>query len=406
MSTPPEPSVSSSAGELVSEPPLPKRALRLAALLWGIQISSLNPMTALLLVDLYGASTSQVATTLFLTNILGFFWAWFIPRQADRRRQYLIPVMASGLCAIAMMSLLASVHAVNLAMMIFVVLAGPVGFGNAMVFAYARHIGAPPSEIVTIRSFTSLGWIIGPPAATVLLSGIGGRAVLILIATMAGVNVVVAGYLHRRHLLIQSVPKQRGPIGKGVNRFGVVTMFAGFSLMQASMMSAMTVTTLYATKVLHTSSLWGGLSLSLAAGLEVPVLLRLRKMSDRGEEFKLLNTGVAVGVIYYLVMAVAVSGPMMLAAQVLNAFYVAVLLATGLTLFQRIMGLPGAAAGLQSNTARVAALLMGPFIGIGANHWIGLRGVFVTCAVSAVIGASLVMLSRNSVEARLRGATT
>jgi SET family sugar efflux transporter-like MFS transporter len=173
-----------------------------------------------------------------------------------------------------------------------------------------------------------------------------------------------------------------------------------FALFQAAMITAMTTTTLFATETLHLSALWGGLALSIAAGLEVPVLLWLRTSADRGDEFATMKKAALVGVLYYLLMATAAGSVELLAVQVLNALFVAVVAGTGLTLFQRIVGMPGAAAGLQGNASRVGTTMTGPILALGANHWIGLRAVFLVAALCALVGGAAVALVHRSFRAR------
>jgi MFS transporter, SET family, sugar efflux transporter len=67
-----------------------------AALLWGLQIAFLIPTLALILVTLYGASTAEVGWILAVYNASGFVASLLVPSYADRREDYLRPMLACG----------------------------------------------------------------------------------------------------------------------------------------------------------------------------------------------------------------------------------------------------------------------------------------------------------------------
>ena len=50
-----------------------------SALLWGLQLAFLSPALALILVELYGASTAQVGWVLAIYNASGFVFSLLIP---------------------------------------------------------------------------------------------------------------------------------------------------------------------------------------------------------------------------------------------------------------------------------------------------------------------------------------
>jgi len=162
--------------------------------------------------------------------------------------------------------------------------------------------------------------------------------------------------------------------------------------------SVVAVTALFAVRSLHSTSLWGGIALGLAAGLEVPALLWLRKAVMKHSEVRLISYAALAGVGYYFLMATARSGEEMLIIQVLNATFVATYAAVRLMIFQRVVPLPGAAMGLQTNSGLVGALLTGPVIGASALGPWGLRTVFVLCAGCLVLGVSLVNFSQRFVS--------
>jgi len=126
---------------------------------------------------------------------------------------------------------------------------------------------------------------------------------------------------------------------------------------------------LFVTRTLGLDVAWAGIVLGAAAAIEIPALLLVGRLSDRVSETRLLVSGCVAGVIYYTAMAFATSPAVLLALQVLNAWFFAVVAGVGLTLFQRVVARPGLASGLYANTRRVGAIASGGLIAVGATSW-------------------------------------
>lgn len=67
-----------------------------AALLWGLQFAFLNPALALLLVALFHATAGHVGWVLAVYNVSGFVASVLMPGWADRRRDYLRPLLGAA----------------------------------------------------------------------------------------------------------------------------------------------------------------------------------------------------------------------------------------------------------------------------------------------------------------------
>ena len=133
-----------------------------------------------------------------------------------------------------------------------------------------------------------------------------------------------------------------------------------------------------------------GAAIGVAAGLEIPALLLIGRLSRRFADPALIATGCLAGVLYYVAVAY-VSGPVVLIAlQLLNAWFFATVAGVGLTLFQRVIPRPGLASGLYTNTRRLGAVVSGPIIGLGAATALRFRGVFLLCAALTMLALLLV----------------
>ncbi len=156
-----------------------------AALLWGLQIAFLIPTLALILVNLYDASTAEVGWILTVYNASGFVASLLVPSYADRREDYLRPMLACGVLTLVLALVLALTTSLPVAVIALVVLGGPAGVGSAMLFAHLRHSGATPADIVNTRAIVSAAWIAGPPLATLIIGTFGNRAILFAIGAIA-----------------------------------------------------------------------------------------------------------------------------------------------------------------------------------------------------------------------------
>ena len=141
-----------------------------SALMWGLQLAFLSPALALILVNLYGATTAEVGWVLGIYNASGFVASLLLPAYADRKRDYLglMRVCAPTPLLAVVLAIATTLPAAAIAL---VVIGGPAGVGSSMLFAHLRHSGARPADIVNTRAIVSVAWVAGPPLATFIISG-------------------------------------------------------------------------------------------------------------------------------------------------------------------------------------------------------------------------------------------
>lgn len=361
----------------------------LAALLWGLQFAFLSPALALILVSLYSATPSEVGLVLAIYNTAGFIAALVVPAYADRRRDYLRPLLVCGALTIALAAALAAVTGLPLATVALVVLGAPAGVGSSLLFAHLRHSGASAAQVVNTRAVFSFAWVAGPPVATALMGWLGDASVLAAIAVVAAANVATTLAMlaqSRKPEADEPAPTRATPTTRAMSRPRVAVVFAAFVLAQAANAAAVAVMALFVTRHLGLPVIWAGIALGLAAGLEIPALMLLGRLSATRSLLVLLLVGLAAGAVHYVGM-VFVSGPVwLLVLQVPNAVFFAAIAGIGLTLFQEIIPAPGLATGLNANTRRIGTILAGPLVALADGPW-GYPGVFVACAAFTVVAA-------------------
>jgi SET family sugar efflux transporter-like MFS transporter len=169
-----------------------------SALFWGLQAAFLNPVLALLLVSLFGATPLEVGWVLMVYNASGFIASLIVPAYADRHRNYLGPMLVCGILTLALVCALALTTSLPIVVIALVVLGGPAGVGSSLLFADLKHSGAGPRSVVNARAVVSFAWVAGPPLATIIMGALGNRSILPVLAVVAVFNVATAHHTNAR----------------------------------------------------------------------------------------------------------------------------------------------------------------------------------------------------------------
>ena len=382
-----------------------------SALMWGLQMAFLSPALALILVNLYGATTAEVGWVLSIYNASGFVASLVLPAYADRKGEYLRLMLVCGGLTALLAVVLAMATTLPMAAIALVVIGGPAGVGSSMLFAHLRHSGARTADIVNTRAIVSVAWVAGPPLATFIIGWFGDQAILLAIAAVAVLNMATTAAMmaqrraHRAAVAAGSAPVPPAPVEEDspVGRLGTGLIMGAFILLQAANATAMTMMTVYVTQTLGLDVLWAGIALGVAAAVEVPALLLMGRLSARYSHLGLIAAGCVSGIAYYVGLAL-VSGPVLLIAlQLLNALAFAAIAGIGLPLFQQMIPRPGLATGLYLNTRRLGAIVSGPIIAVGSLTVLGQRGIFVTCAAATLVGLVIIAIASRTTRRRSGG---
>jgi SET family sugar efflux transporter-like MFS transporter len=367
-----------------------------SALLWGLQFAFLNPALALLLVSLYDATAGDVGWVLVVYNASAFLASWLVPAYADRRQNYLSPMLACGILTLALCGLLAATTSLPVAVVGLIALGGPAGVGSSLLFAHLKHSGASLTDSMNTRAIVSFAWVAGPPLATFIIGTLGNRAILLAIGAVAVLNIgTTAAMISRRPRRPAEREAVAGSDGSSqtMSKGAIATVFLGFIALQAANRSAVSIMSLFVTQELGMDVMWAGVILGVSAALEIPALLLIGRLGRRFSSRALLISGCIAGIAYYAAMAAATSPVVLIALQVLNAWSFAMVAGVGLTLFQQIIPRPGLASGLFANAARLGAIVSGAVIGIGSTTAIGYQGVFAACAGLTVLALAVLSVA-------------
>ena len=234
---------------------------------------------------------------------------------------------------------------------------------------------------------------------------------LVVVAAFAALSALITWWMLVRSGADGTAPEPEAvaaePVGgwRTALRPRVLIVAIGFALAQATNTAAVSIRSLYITQGLHLPVVWAGVSAGLAAGLEIPALVVLGKITGRVSSHVLLLCGCAAGVAYYAAMSLTHNLVVLLSLQVLNAWFYATIAGIGLTLFQELVPRPGLANGLYANTGRVGSVLAGALIALAAAPG-SYSGVYAVCAAVMFVAAlafAFAERTRTSAAARVSG---
>lgn len=368
----------------MSAPSNPRsRVVATAALGWSLQFALFNPALALTLAGRFDATGAQIGLALAIYNGSGFVSALLIPMVADRRANYLTPIMWGGLASIPLMAILGLADHFATAAAALLVLGGPASIGVPLLFAHMRAAGHGQRSIINTRAIVSSAWVAGPPLAALIAGALGDEAVLLVIAIIAVLGLAMTDALRRRDAVggADTLADADSPTLSvtAVPLAATTGVVVGFVALQATNSVVVSLMALYVTETLGLPVIWSGVALAVAAALEIPALILAGKITKRYSSLTLIMAGCAIGVAYYVSMWF-VRGPIeLLSAQILNAAFFAAVSGVGLTYFQEIISAPGFASGLFTNVQRLGAISAGGVVALAPIVG-GYRDVFLVCA--------------------------
>ena len=374
-----------------------------SALFWGLQFAFLNPVLALLLVALFDATPGEVGWVITVYNASGFVASLLVPAYADRRDDYLRPMLLCGALTFLLAGVLGFTTSLPVAVVALVVIGAPAGVGPALLFAQLKFSGARMVDVIHTRAIISFAWVAGPPLATVIMGGLGNRSILPVLAVVALFNMATTLLMMARY---RTRPidrdantdaddvKEAEPVPRGT----VTAVVIGFIALQATNSAAVSIMSLFVTERLGLALIWSGIALGASALLEIPALLIIGRLSQRISSHTLIMSGCITGTVYYIAMAFVADPTTLILLQVLNAWFFGIVAGVGLTTFQEMIPRPGLASGLFTNTRRLGAIVSGPIIALGSATAAGYQGTFAVCAALTAIALVLVEVARRIAE--------
>lgn len=128
------------------------------------------------------------------------------------------------------------------------------------------------------------------------------------------------------------------------------------------------------------------------AALEIPLMITVGRLADRVGKVRVVAAAVVLAAVFFCLLPMVGSAPALLALQVPNAVWVAVVTSIPMVVIQQeVPGGTGTVSALYSSTFPVAQLLAGAITGVVAAQ-AGYRSVFWICAALCAFAAVLLFL--------------
>jgi SET family sugar efflux transporter-like MFS transporter len=281
----------------------------------------------------------------------------------------------------------------------------------SQLFAYANEFAEATGKGVAsftsaIRSAFSAAWVVGPPLGLFLLPHVGfgpvyaGCAIMFTVPTLLGYWCLPT---------LSSTPEKAAGQGRvsWQEIHSVVTavprrtwlLLSAFTSVIVADQIYLIVIALYVTKDLHRSPGLAGLMAGTCAALEIPLMIVVGRFADRIGKTRMVAFAIVVAAGFFSLLPVASSAPALLALQVANAVWTAVLLSIPLVMIQQEMpGGSGMASSLYTSAFMAAELLAGAIVG-AVTAQVGYRNVFWVCAgLCALAGVMLLARSARAVH--------
>jgi MFS transporter, SET family, sugar efflux transporter len=322
---------------------------------------------------------------------------WISDRLPDRRIVILFAGAAGAVGGVAF-AVLRSYPAV---LIVGVSLFAVADLCFPQIFAYAKELTRARGRrdtafTTTMRSLFSAAWVVGPPMGFLLLTHTGFGTLYLTVSGLSLVIVLCARWgLPRLPLppraddpaagreagllrgLLLAVPWRTWLLLGAVVCLGVANQVYNINI------------ALHVTKNLHLGAQVVGWMAGLAAVLEIPIMIVVGRFADRLGKLRVMLASAIGGTLFFWLLPLAGSIPQLLALQLLNAAWTAVMLSIPMVMVQQeARSKAGAATALYTSAFMFAVLLAGLVAGLAATS-LGYRDVFWVCVATCIAAGGL-----------------
>ncbi len=361
--------------------------LLILAVLIGMTTSLTTPFIPIFVTRSLHATPSELATFLFVTAAAAVAVNVACGLASDRgvsQQRLLVTAALAGLAG-------ALVFAVSRSYPLLLVVTGTLAAcGSSLVpqiFATARRLlGSAEApgvryRLAALRAQFSAAWAVGPVAGAAMIAAWGFRGLFAALAlTFAAVLVMcvsLAGTL--------ASPSAAAAGGVSAGLWRVLAMSGIFMALQTASGIGVLALPLLITRDLRASTTVVGVTVGIAAALEIPLMLAAGRATQRISPQVLLCVGAAAGTAYYALVGEAGQVWEVVAAQILSAVFVSAVMGLGIGMFQDISPKRGGSAtAWYINIIRISSMIAGPVVGYG--QYFGNRMVFLVASLLCALG--------------------
>lgn len=369
----------------------------MSTLVTGLCGAFFYPLSSLFIVEALDASPMQLSLYMVMAVVSSVIVSQWLARQSDRHWQRKSILLVSLSCYFITVVSFIFIRSYPLAIMVVVLFASISGASFGQLFAlgreYAdRHLTDKTTFLSTMRAGIAIAWVFGPPAAFMLKASFGFSAAFAVSAAIVSLAIVlIARYLPAGEKTAAVQPDgTQVDLRKYSTRKRALIVLYCVTLVCTFGANNLYITSmpLYLSRELMVPEHWLGLLFGTAALCEIPVMLMAGKLAQRWGTNKLLMLGIASSMLFYGVMLTHTGFIAMMAAQVLNGFFIGVCATLGMVVLQDMMqDRLGTASTLFSSMLSISTLVASLSVGVVGEFYNYFSTLYVslTGAFSALI---------------------
>ncbi|MGV2882212.1 sugar efflux transporter [Paenibacillus taichungensis] len=377
------------------------RLFIICILLVGIGISITQPYLSLYATEVLGMSMGTFGVFMAVSSLGGVLVNTLIAKRSDSgldRKWLIILAMLSSALGYA------SYLVFDQFIILLVVITFFSGLGAPampQIYAYAQESAVASQNndktfaMSILRSLVSLGFLIGPLVGTVILGVLGYKG-LFLGTSFIYITIacLVFFFLQRRKSVQQNKDKVKSAHTSSLKNKKIMLPFIAFIFLFAVNAMNTINTPLFIVHELQGTPMEVGLVVSISACLEIPIMLVLGSLGKKISNHTLLIIGCFVGLFYYAILSLSTHSWQLIAAQLLQAIYVAIVMGNGLSYFTDLLPhSPGQSTTLYYNGSIIGRLVGNMGGGILAQI-IGFRHVYWMCIAIMVFSVLILWATR------------
>lgn len=360
-------------------------------LLVGIGISITMPYLSLYCTEKLGMSAGAFGVFVAISSLGGIVMNSLIAKRSDRgldRKWLILTALLSSALGYASYLVFNNFIILLITITIF---NGLGAVAMPQIYAYAQESANDSKSddktfaISTLRSLVSLGFVIGPLGGTFILDTLGYKG---LFLGTSAIYLVIASlvflFLQKKSVQVSNNKRKVTDTTTLKNTQVLLPLIAFILLFGLNAINGIN-TPLFIVNDLHGTHSDVGLVVSISAFLEIPIMIGLGALGKKILNHSLLIGSCFIAVIYNIILGLSNHSWQLIAAQLLQALFVAIVMGNGLSYFtDQLPNSPGVATSIYYNGS-IIGRLVGNFSGGMIAQFAGFRYVYWVCLIIAVI---------------------
>ncbi|MFC5449853.1 sugar efflux transporter [Paenibacillus aestuarii] len=373
-------------------------------LLLGTGVSITMPYLSLYFTEDIGMSAGAFGVFMTVSSLSGVVVNSLIARRSDRgldRKWIIMFAIISSALGYASYLVFHNYFILLIVVSLFSGLGAPIMpqiFAYAQESANASHSDDKTFAMSTLRSLFSLGFLIGPLAGTLFLSWMGYKGLFLGTTSIYLIIASLVFLFLKKHAVEKSTGKRKSIATASLKNRQIWLPFIAFIFLFAVIAINSLNTPLFIMNELHGTHTDVGLVVSVCAGLEIPIMLVLGALGRKISNHTLMMTACVIAIIYYIMISVSTQSWQLIAAQLLQASFIAMVLGNGLSYFMNLLpNSPGLSTTIYSNGS-IIGRLVGNLGGGVIAQFAGFRHVYWVCLALVIFSLFILWRTRLGAE--------